>query len=223
MTLIQESFQRLFPEKEFNYHTELEYNRRLSSFNANVTYTLTKIKINLNLQWKDIDDEIKIGLIQHLLLKIFKKKSTTTNIQLYHNFIKNIPLLTPKNNISPDLYNSFQRIQDQFLQYIELPNLQWGPTAKRKLAHYNFHSDTVTLSSIFKEAPQHIIDYLMYHELLHKKHQFNHKNGRSSYHSREFREEEALYPNFKQIDTEISIFLKTKHKKSFWQHLKENI
>ena len=223
MTLIQESFQRLFPEKDFNYHTQLEYNRRLSSFNANITCTLTKIKIHLNLQWKDIDDEIKIGLIQHLLLKVFKKKITTTNIQLYHNFIKNIPILTPKTKIDPYLHASFQRIQTKFLQNIELPNLQWGADAKRKLAHYNFHNDTVTLSSLFKEAPQHIIDYLMYHELLHKKHQFNHKNGRSSYHNKQFREEEAIYPNFKQIDKEISLFLRTKHKKSFWQRLKENI
>ena len=76
MDLIQESFQRLYPGIAFDYTPKLEYNRRLSDFNANISYDKRNkiIKINLNLQWKDIDDEIKIGLIQHLLSKIFKSK-----------------------------------------------------------------------------------------------------------------------------------------------------
>ncbi|MDP3734239.1 MAG: hypothetical protein Q8R37_03340, partial [Nanoarchaeota archaeon] len=73
MDLIQESFQRLFPEQEFRYKTAMEYNRRLSHFNANVKLEYNTLSVNLNLQWKDIDDEIKIGLIQHLLLKILKQ------------------------------------------------------------------------------------------------------------------------------------------------------
>ena len=77
MPLIRESFQRLFPNKEWNYQEDMEYNRRLSNFNANISLRRDKIKVNLNLEWKDIDDEIKIGLIQHLLLKIFKKKGNT--------------------------------------------------------------------------------------------------------------------------------------------------
>ena len=61
MDLIEESFQRLFPEKEFPYRAEMEYNRRLADFNANIRLEPRRIKVNLNLQWKDIDPEIKIG------------------------------------------------------------------------------------------------------------------------------------------------------------------
>ena len=89
MNLIQESYQRLFPDQLFSYQTKLGYNRRLGDFNANVRLHQNIIEINLNLQWKDIDNEIKIGLIQHLLLKVFKKKTTTSNITLYNNFVKN--------------------------------------------------------------------------------------------------------------------------------------
>ena len=95
MNLIQESFQRLFPEKEFSHQTYFEYNRRLSSFNANILLRNNKISVHLNLQWKDIDNEIKIGLIQTLLLKVFKRKVNTSNIELYNNFIKNIPACIP--------------------------------------------------------------------------------------------------------------------------------
>ena len=54
---------------------------------------MCKITINLNLQWKDIDDEIKIGLIQSLPLRILKKP--IPNIELYNSFVRNIPILTP--------------------------------------------------------------------------------------------------------------------------------
>jgi len=103
MELIKESHQRLFPNKEFLYTTKLEYNRRLSPFNANITLHKNQIKINMNLEWKSIDEEIKIGLIQHLLLRIFKKKANTTNIDIYTNFTKNIHILTPKTKIDPHL------------------------------------------------------------------------------------------------------------------------
>jgi hypothetical protein len=211
MTLIQESFQRLFPEREFKYKTYLEYNRRLGNFNANIKYDYNKISIHLNLQWKDIDNEIKIGLIQTLLVKVFKtKKRQTSNINLYNNFIKNIPTLTKKVHSDPVLESSFHRVNSKFFfNQIEKPNLKWGTNSRRKLASYNFHDDTVTVSTIFKESREELLDYLMYHELLHKHHKFNHKNGRSFFHTKQFKSDENLYPNKIDIEREISKIIRT--------------
>src|SRR3989344_7160447 len=183
MNIIEESFRRLFQEKEFPYQSEMEYNRRLSNFNANIYYTKSKIKINLNLQWKDIDDEIKIGLIQHLLLKLLKKKGSTQNIHLYHHFTKNILTLTPKNESDPILAAAFGRMNQQFFSVaMEQPNLRWGSASRHRLAYYNLHDDSITVSTVFTDAPQHVLDYLLYHEMLHKHFQFEHKNGRSHAH-----------------------------------------
>ena len=88
MNLIDKSFQELFPSKELTYQTKLEYNRRLGDFNANIKLYQGILQFNLNLKWKNIDDEIKIGLIQTLLLKMFSKKyrikTNTFNIELYN-------------------------------------------------------------------------------------------------------------------------------------------
>jgi len=203
MNLIQESYQRLFPDKQFNYKTKIEYNRRLSPFNANITRSSDEIKINVNLQWKNIDDEIKIGLMQHLLTKIFKSKRNTPNIELYHNFLKQIPSMTPKTKTDFILEKSFNRVNEQFFGGgMQQPNLQWGKEARRKLASYNYQSDMVTVSNVYKNASQQVLDYLMYHELLHKHFQFTCKNGRSTYHSREFKEAERLFPNQKEVEQE---------------------
>ena len=204
MDLIQDAFRRLFPEKEFPYQTSLEYNRRLAAFNANIRLYQNTLFVHLNLRWKEVDREIKIGLIQNLLLKILKEKIDTPQITLYTNFVKNIPLFAEKNKTDPLLEASFHRVNEQFFsKAMEQPNLQWGTESRRKLAHYNFHDDSVTVSTLFKEAKTEVLDYLMYHELLHKYHQFIHKNGRGSYHSREFRRDEERYPQQQMMEEEI--------------------
>ena len=217
MNLIQESFQRLFPETEFPYHTEMEYNRRLSDFNANIRLHNHTIAVNLNLQWKDIDSEIKIGLIQSLLLKILKKKKHSPNIELYNNFLKNIPILTEKTKTDPYLEASFQRVNQQFFQnQLDQPNLQWGQPSYQRLASYNLHQDSITVSTLFKAARTEILDYLMYHELLHKKHQFYHKNGRSFFHTIQFKEDEKLFPYHQQLEEEIKHYLRRSRRKSLF-------
>ncbi len=214
MNLIQESFQRLFPEREFPYQAELEYNRRLADFNANIRLHRNMLKVNLNMQWKDIDSEIRIGLIQHLLAKLFHSKQNTSNIELYHNFIKNIPVLTPKIKSDPALAASFQNINALFFSnQMERPNLQWGMNSFRKLASYNFHNDTITISSRFQDTSAQVLDYLMYHELLHKHYQFSHRNGRSSFHSREFKQAEQQYPDHDGIEREITAIIRSGTKK----------
>ena len=217
MNLIQESYQRLFPEKEFLYQSGIEYNRRLSDFNANIKLYKNKISVNMNLQWKDIDNEIKIGLIQSLLLKILRKKGNSININLYNNFIKQIPVLTPKTKTDPILEAAFERVNTQFFfGKMEKPNLQWGQDSYRKLAHYNFHNDCVTVSTLFNDCREEVLDYLMYHELLHKYHQFEHNNGRSSFHSKAFRDDEALYPHYKEIENELNVIIRKKRRKKMW-------
>lgn len=228
MDIIEQSFNRLYPNKSFTYISKLEYNLRLSDFNANIKLYKNILSINLNLQWKDIDDEIKIGLIQTLLIKILKQKAHTPNIDLYNNFIRNIPILTEKNNINPYLEQSFYRTNQQFFQnQIEKPNLTWGQASFHKLAHYNFHNDTITISTIFQTAKPEILDFLMYHELLHKHHKYNNHNGRNAFHTSQFRHDENLYPHKPQIEQEINTLirqqkrlLKTKKPFSLWNFIK---
>jgi hypothetical protein len=209
MDLIRCAYERLYPEKEFIYQAELNYNNKLSNFNANIKRKGNNLIINVNTQWKDIDDEIKIGLIQSLLVRIFKSQLVTPNIKIYNNFIKNLSILTPKTKSDPFLEESFYRVNEQYFNnQMEKPNLIWGQDSLRTLATYNFHNDTVKVSSIFRTANNEIVDYLMYHELLHKEHKFNNKKGRSYYHTSSFRADEDLYPNKNEIDFKISQIIK---------------
>ena len=227
MNLINQAFQELF-NKEIQYKTILKYNKKLGDFNANIKLQNNIVQVNMNYKWQEIDQEIQKGLIQTLLVKMFAKrfkypaKNTTFNIELYHNFTKRIHLMTPKTKTHPILEASFHRVnQNHFHNLMDQPNLVWGTDSRRKLACYNFHNDTITVSTLFQNTPE-ILDYLIYHELLHKKQKFHYKSGRTYFHTKKFRQAESLFPNQKQIEKEINLIIKRPRKQSFFKAVLEN-
>jgi hypothetical protein len=212
LPIVQEAYSRLWPEKEFSYVVSEEYNRRLGSFNANLSLRGKHLKIKYNLKWRKIDKEIQIGLIQHLLLRMLakknEKKKNTFNISLYNNFCKQIPTYVSEDyNLEENcdtLRASFNRMNLEFFgSELNECKLKWGATAYRRLASYNFNNDSITISSVFRDAPNYIVDLLMYHEMLHKDMQFNCKNGRVKTHTPEFKLRERLYPHFLSVEKEI--------------------
>jgi hypothetical protein len=204
MDLIEESYNRLYPNKEFNHKTQIKYSGKFKPFNANVRYTSNKITLNLSKSWRNIDKEITIGLVQELLVKIFKIRTHTNNMDMYTSFIKNLHIVAPKTESHPLLESSFQRINDRhFSNILEQPNLKFGRRSFSKLGSYEYASDTVTISQAL-EHDLELIDYVMYHELLHKKHQFKTKNGRSLHHSTKFRQDENKFPNKDLMEKRLS-------------------
>ncbi|MBI2128748.1 hypothetical protein HYU07_00770 [Candidatus Woesearchaeota archaeon] len=206
MDLITESFKRLCPEKEPGFSPSLKYSGRFSGYNANIRFNKlsNKLEISLSKKWKKIDDEIQIGLVQSLLLKIFKDKKNTANINMYNIFMKRIHIAIPKVYSDPALDESFNRVNEKyFFSLIEKPNLKWGSHSKAKLGCYDYGSDTITISRVFENNID-LLDYIMYHEALHKKHKFENRNGRNYSHTKDFRLKETEFENAKIIENKIS-------------------
>jgi hypothetical protein len=95
------------------------------------------------------------------------------------------------------LDESFDRVNKvYFAGSMSKPRLVWNETLTvRKLGHYQQSLDTVMLSVTLDdaEASPHLVDFVMYHELLHKKHGTVIANGRGLAHSRQFRADEKLF------------------------------
>jgi len=211
MDLIQESFQRLYPDKSLNYKTSVKYSGKFKPYNANVQYNkiIKHLNFKLSKSWKETNKEILIGLIQSLLVKVFKDKRKTINIDLYNNFIKNLHISVPKKETDPLLLESFNRVNHSyFFDLIEQPNLVWGKNSVAKLGSYEYQTDKITISSLFKKVPIEILDYIMYHELLHKKHKFQARGTRYYHHTKTFKKEEKAYKNAAQIEKELKKFCK---------------
>ena len=203
--IIEEAFQELYPNKELNYSLSLKYSRKFKPYNANVKRYGNNLIFNLSRDWKKISREIQIGLIQELLAKILKDKKKTINMELYTMFLKNVHIAVPKTKTDDILEASFNRNNESFFSgMLDIANLEWGNDSTSKLGSYEYGSDTITISTIFRHSDSILLDYVMYHEMLHKKFKFESKNGRTVHHSPEFKKMEAKFPNHELMEREIS-------------------
>ena len=203
-SLIEESFKRLFPNENNSYEARIRYSGKLKPYNANIRKAGNRLVFSLSREWQKIGNEIKIGLIQDLLLKIGGKKGRTENTELYDSFIKNLHMATAKTEQEGKLLSLFNTVNRKYFgDTLEAPNLRWGMPSKARLATYDYHTDTITVSSIFREAEESVISYLLYHEMLHKKLKFSNGNGRTTHHSNQFRELEKQFENHQHMEEKL--------------------
>ncbi|MBN1156845.1 M48 family metallopeptidase [Candidatus Woesearchaeota archaeon] len=214
--MIQHAFKELFPEREFKYCSKLRYSARFNDYNANIRLSGNELTINLSRKWKGVSRDIQLGLIQSLMAKLFKSTTRTMSMDLYEIFLKNAHISAPKTELEPLLLESFNRVNEKYFNgLIDTPNLRFGQNSRRKLGSYEYGSDTVTVTNLFRNAPAELIDYIVYHELLHKKHKFKTTNNRSIHHSSEFRSDEKQFDD-KDIEKKLKNFLSKQRMRKFF-------
>lgn len=77
------------------------------------------------------------------------------------------------------------------------PQLTWSREhARNRLGHYDPAHNTIVISKVFddRRVPQYVVEYILYHEMLHLKHPVKLRGSRRCVHSKEFLEEENLFP-----------------------------
>jgi predicted SprT family Zn-dependent metalloprotease len=215
MKLVDQAFNELFPGKNLEeYDLKIKYTDKFKPYNANVRYTKNSLQFNLSKRWRKVNKEIQIGLLQGLLLRIFKEKRKTTNIDLYNSFMKNLHISIPKVNNDPILEQSFNKINEEyFFGLIERPNFMWHNSVIR-LGSYEYGTDTISMSKVL-EDDMNVLDYVMYHEMLHKKHKFHNHNGRNHHHTKEFKEMEKKFANSEELEEKIKGLVRQKRRKRF--------
>ncbi|MCD6464423.1 DUF45 domain-containing protein [Candidatus Woesearchaeota archaeon] len=200
-------------------NTSLRFSKRLKPFTAKAIYHYnTKLlEVVASASWLAISDDIFQGMLEELLAKLFKKKFQSMNVKLYNNFLNKLPrvLQVDSNAQYPEvLTKSFERVNKTFFNNsLEMPKLRFKGFSKRTLAYYDFATNTISFSKLVEKFPENLVDYIMLHELLHYKLGFKHK-FKNHYHHKEFKrlERELLASkglNVKQLEAEISKYLKT--------------
>jgi hypothetical protein len=205
-SLVERAYKDLFPESEAEYAFSIVYTGRLKPYGANVSIRPGSMQFKLSRKWYGVSPEIQMGIIQELMLKILKKKKNTMYIDLYNNFVKSLHLAIPKDLNEPQLEASFNRINERyFLGLVERPNLKWGQESTRTFGSYDFKTDTIKISTIFKDTEDKYLDYIMYHETLHKQRKFFKSGTKTYYHDARFKRLEAIFENGEQIEKELGL------------------
>ena len=84
-----------------------------------------------------------------------------------------------------------------FFGLLARPQMSWSPGhARNRLGHYDPAHNAIVISRIFDHprVPQSVLEYVVYHEMLHLKHPVKLRGSRRCVHSAEFQAEENLFP-----------------------------
>jgi SprT-like family len=101
-----------------------------------------------------------------------------------------------------DLECIFERLnQDFFDGLLGRPQLGWSRRPSRGLlGHFDPSHNAIIISRIFdqEKVPELLLEYVLFHEMLHLRFPVDHNGARRRVHTREFREAEKRFPHLKE-------------------------
>ena len=97
-----------------------------------------------------------------------------------------------------DLDGIFEELNLRFFHgLLARPLMTWsGEQARNRLGHYDPAHNAIVVSRVFDQArvPRLVVEYIVYHEMLHLKHPVKMRGSRRCVHSAEFQAEERQFP-----------------------------
>lgn len=161
--------------------------------------------------------EVLYALACILLAKLYRQRISTEHERTYREYTSRSTILEAseatrrsrgfKITTSPagrvyDLENIFSDLNSRyFADRIERPVLSWSQRrTHRVLGHHDHVHGAIIISRTLDDAriPRFVIEYVMYHEMLHIKHPSRTVSGRTIYHSSSFREDEREFERFQE-------------------------
>lgn len=95
------------------------------------------------------------------------------------------------------------------------PQLLWSRRpSQRKLGHYDLTQDAVMVSMSLdaQDVPGYVIDYVIYHELLHRELGTTVVNGRRHAHTSAFREQERKFKDYQRAQAYLEARARAEHR-----------
>jgi hypothetical protein len=154
------------------------------------------------------DDRVWQGLMSNVMKKRDGKDSMVvdkyTDSEEFSGVLFEIEAFTETTYASSghahNLNESFDRVNTvYFAGNLAKPRLRWNHVLTAStFGHYEFARDTVMLSLSLDDpaVPEQVVDYVMYHELLHKIHGVKLMNGRRLVHTSAFRKDEQNFKGY---------------------------
>jgi len=145
------------------------------------------------------------GKYQHStqLIRSFASSQEYSNVLMELDLIADVIAENPQGTCY-NLNELFEKInQEYFTGSLTKPRLVWSQMKTYcKFGHYEPARDRIVMSLTLDDAniPEFVIEFVLYHELLHKLHGTKWVNGRSRVHTREFRTYECQFKLYKEAE-----------------------
>ena len=159
------------------------------------------------------------GLAYILCGKLLRKKIPSGAREVYNAYIKSDfirdkardskrdrgrKVMTTTQGAIYDLDSIFDTInRDYFSGSIPKPSLTWSARKTyRILGHHDATLDHITISKSLDsiDVPRYVVDYVVFHEMLHIYHPTKHINGRRYSHTPAFKRDEQKFQHYAQAE-----------------------
>jgi predicted metal-dependent hydrolase len=194
---------------------------------ANINNTIRLREGRLLVRLSDLLEGAPEGVLRaiaHILLaKIYRKPIDRGHAARYRKYVGSHDLARKAHLVrqmrgrkrlhSPrghfyDLDAIFEELNTRFFHgLMARPRMSWSQTKTRRiLGHYDPAHNAIVISRILDHpaVPRYVLEYIVYHEMLHLKHPVRLRGSRRCVHSAEFQAEEKLFPRV----NEANAFLK---------------
>ena len=154
-----------------------------------------------------------------LVSKLLKRRVPKIHDENYRRFAGQTEIIGQANNArkergrkivsSPrgqfyDLNEIFERVNRSFFQNkLEKPVLSWSQKKTHRLfGHQDAVHNTIVISRTLDDSrvPQFVVEFVLYHELLHIVHPMRIVNGKRQIHSPAFRRDERKFTRFEEAE-----------------------
>lgn len=152
-----------------------------------------------------------------LLSKLFRKPIPTQYSTRYRRFLNSRdaisaaermrrergykPMLPARGRVY-DLVEMFEDLNLRFFHgLMARPEVGWSPRISRSIVgHYDPSHHAIVISRLLDsaEVPAFVVEYVLYHEMLHLRYPTENKGARRCIHTAEFRRAEKQFPLFQQ-------------------------
>jgi hypothetical protein len=191
--------------------------RRFTSLNTTIRLRQGEIRVSLSDLLEGAPEPVLRAIAHILLAKLYRKPIDAAQNLRFKRFAASAAVTRQTELIryargskrfsGPQgryyhLEEVFESLNTRFFGgLLGRPELTWSEhMAKRALGHYDAAHNTIVVSRVFDRpsSPRYAIEYLLYHEMLHLKHPVRRMGLRRCVHSREFKADEAQFPQLKE-------------------------
>ena len=190
---------------------------RFADANSNARYERQRLSVRITDLLEAAPAPVIEALAYLLLCKLFRRPAPRAYSHRYRLYLNRRDVrrtlllvrqtrgrkhLSGAKGTCHDLDKVFEELNQTYFQgLMTRPTLSWSRQPSRTiLGHYDPSHNAIIVSKLLDRVsvPRVVLEYVLYHEMLHLRHPEEHKGSRRRIHTREFRNEEKSFTHLKE-------------------------
>ena len=194
------------------------------SINNTIRLRQGELYVRLSDLLEGAPEEVLEAILHILLAKLYRRPVSRSHAARYRRYVASHDLTAKARLVRNmrgrkhihtarghyfDLEPMFDDLNRRFFHgLLGRPLLTWSRDhARNRLGHYDPAHNAIVISRMFddRRVPQFVVEYILFHEMLHLKHPVKLRGSRRCVHPREFLEEEKLFPELERAQKFLRI------------------